>query len=82
MFNGIIKNIGIVKKIYKDEKGSILELISNMKFKKNNIGMSLSCSGTCLTLISFNKKISKFFLSKETLNITNRAYLLYEGKRR
>ena len=71
MFNGIIKNIGIVKKIYKDEKGSILELISNMKFKKNNIGMSISCSGTCLTLISFNKNRSKFFLSKETLNITN-----------
>jgi len=71
MFNGIIKNIGIVKKIHKNSNDSVLEINSNIKFKKNNIGMSISCSGVCLTLLSFAKKTSKFFISKETLNVTN-----------
>ena len=71
MFNGIIKNIGIVKKIHKNSNDYVLEINSNIKFKKNNIGMSISCSGVCLTLLSFAKKTSKFFISKETLNVTN-----------
>jgi riboflavin synthase len=38
-----------------------------MKFKKKEIGSSVSCSGVCLTLEKYNKNISKFYLSKETL---------------
>ena len=39
-----------------------------MKFKKNEIGSSISCSGVCLTLENYKMNISKFYLSKETLN--------------
>ena len=37
---------------------------------KSEIGSSVSCSGTCLTLEKNNKSLSKFYLSKETLNRT------------
>jgi riboflavin synthase len=41
-----------------------------MKFKKDEIGSSVSCSGACLTIEKYNKNISHFYLSKETLNKT------------
>ena len=70
MFSGIIKNKGIVSKIDKKNKNCLLEVASSMTFKKNDIGSSISCSGACLTLESFSGKISKFFVSNETLNRT------------
>ena len=70
MFNGIIKNTGKINKIYKKNNNCILEIVSKVKFKKNELGSSISCSGACLTLEKFNKGISKFYLSKETLNRT------------
>ena len=41
-----------------------------MKFTKNDTGSSIACSGVCLTLEKYNKNLSKFYLSKETLNKT------------
>ena len=41
-----------------------------MKFSKSEVGSSISCSGACLTLENYTNKISKFYLSKETLNKT------------
>jgi len=70
MFSGIIKNKGSVSKIEKKNKNCFLEIASSIVFKKNDIGSSISCSGACLTLESFNGKVSKFFLSSETLNRT------------
>jgi riboflavin synthase len=70
MFNGIIKNIGIITKIKKNNNNCLLEINSKMKFKKDEIGSSVSCSGACLTIEKYNKNISHFYLSKETLNKT------------
>ena len=70
MFNGIIKNIGIVKKIVKNNKDCILEINSKMKISKKEIGDSISCSGTCLTVEKFNKNSICFYLSQETLQRT------------
>jgi len=67
MFNGIIFNQGVIKKIERRKKGINLFLKSNLKIKKNNIGMSISCDGVCLTLISIKKNLSEFYLSNETL---------------
>ncbi len=67
MFNGIIFNQGVVIKIERRKKGINLFLKSNLKLKKNNIGMSISCDGVCLTLISLKKNLIEFYLSKETL---------------
>lgn len=70
MFNGIIKNTGIITKIKKNNYNFTLEISSKMKFKKDEIGSSVSCSGACLTLEKYNKNKAYFYLSKETLNKT------------
>jgi len=70
MFNGIIKYTGKIHNIRKKNNNCILELSTNLKFTRNEIGSSISCSGACLTLDKYNNKISLFYLSKETLSKT------------
>ena len=67
MFNGIIFNEGSVVKTEKRSNGLNLFLKSNIKISNNDIGISVSCDGVCLTLISYKKKILEFYLSDETL---------------
>ena len=68
MFNGIIFNQGTIKRIIKKKIGTYFFLKSDIKVNKKSIGISISCDGVCLTLISFKKKILGFYLSKETIN--------------
>jgi len=70
MFNGIITHTGKVKKIQIKNNNCILSVFSKINFKKDEIGSSVSCSGACLTLESYKKNISNFYLSKETLKRT------------
>ena len=70
MFNGIIKNTGKISKIYKKNNNCFIEIFSKMKFTKNEIGSSISCSGACLTVEKCNNNHVKFYVSKETLNKT------------
>ena len=37
MFNGIIKHTGKISKIYKNNNNCILEILSKIKFSKNEI---------------------------------------------
>ena len=67
MFNGIIFNQGIVKKIIKKTQGINLFLKSNLKITKKDTGISISCDGVCLTLISVKNRIMEFYLSDETI---------------
>ena len=75
MFNGIIYNQGIVKSVRKSPRyvnGSlVLEISSNIRFKKTDIGESVCCDGVCLTLIRIKKKSLLFYLSKETIKRSN-----------
>ena len=71
MFNGIITHTGKIIKIYKRKNNCYLEIKSKMRFKKKEIGSSVSCSGACLTIEKFNGNVSNFYLSKETLKRTN-----------
>jgi len=75
MFNGIIKNTGIIHRIDKYKNYFNLVLKSKVSFSKNEIGSSISCSGTCLTLINFKKNLITFYLSKETLDKSSFKYL-------
>ena len=70
MFNGIVKNTGKINRIFKKNNNCVLEVLSKIKFTKREIGSSISCSGTCLTLEKYNRNLSKFYISKETLNKT------------
>ena len=71
MFTGIIKYTGEINKIHKNKNNCIMEISSKIKFSKSEIGSSISCSGACLTLEKYRKNLSKFYISKETLNRTN-----------
>ena len=67
MFNGIINHTGKVVKLISRSKGIDLYINSKLKFKKNEIGSSISCDGVCLTLVSYKKYISRFYVSQETI---------------
>ena len=67
MFNGIIYNQGSIIKIVKRPKGLNIFVKSNLKVSKKDIGLSISCDGVCLTLISYKSKIMEFYLSKESI---------------
>ena len=67
MFNGIINHTGKVVKLVSRNKGIDLYIYSKLKFKKKEIGSSISCDGVCLTLASYKKNISRFYLSHETI---------------
>ena len=75
MFNGIIKHTGKINKIYKNNNNCIIEILSKIKFSKSEIGSSISCSGTCLTIEKYKGNISRFYISKETLRRTNFKFL-------
>ena len=71
MFNGIIKNTGVVKSIKKNKKSMILSVKTNLKVNKNALGSSISCNGVCLTLTSYKKNLLNFYLSQETIKRSN-----------
>ena len=75
MFNGIILNQGIVKKITKRKEGINIFIKSSLKIGNTSIGMSISCDGVCLTLITINNKLLEFYLSKETIKKSKFKYV-------
>ena len=56
MFNGIIFNQGIVKDISKRKKGFNIFIKSDLKLTDKDVGISISCDGVCLTMITIKKK--------------------------
>tara|TARA_Y200000002_G_scaffold252830_1_gene209401 strand:+ start:897 stop:1496 length:600 start_codon:yes stop_codon:yes gene_type:complete len=78
MFNGVVYHQGIIKKIKRSSRyvsGSlVIEVASDIKFKKTDIGESVCCDGVCLTLIRINKTTFSFYLSKETIKRSNFKY--------
>ncbi len=75
MFNGIIYNQGIITKITKRPRGINIFIKSDFKLNSKDIGLSISCDGVCLTLISYKNKLMEFYLSKETINRSKFKYL-------
>ena len=75
MFNGIIFNKGVIKKIFKRSKGINIFIKSNIKVSKKDIGVSIACDGVCLTLITIKNKIMEFYLSNETIKRSKFRYL-------
>ena len=80
MFNGIIFNQGIVKKITKRTQGINVFIKSNLKLTNKNIGVSVACDGVCLTLITIKKKIMEFYLSNETIKRSKFKFLIVNDK--
>ena len=75
MFNGIIFNKGLITKIVKRPKGLNIFVKSDLNLKTKDIGVSISCDGVCLTLISVRKSIMEFYLSNETIKRSRFRFL-------
>jgi len=71
MFSGIITHTGKITLFKKNNKNCVIKILSKMNFNNKEIGSSICCSGTCLTLESFEGKTAKFYISNETLKKTN-----------
>ena len=71
MFNGIIYNTGKVISVKKTKKSIFIGILSNIIFKKRDLGSSINCNGVCLTLVKIDKKKIYFYLSNETLKRSN-----------
>mgnify|MGYP001467018691 CR=1 FL=1 len=71
MFNGIVRNTGVIKNIKRSANSMIISIKTNLKIKKNMMGSSISCNGVCLTLISKKNNLLDFYLSQETINRSN-----------
>ena len=71
MFNGIIYNSATVEKVLKRKNSLEIILKTKLLLKKNEIGSSINCNGTCLTVTKINKNFISFYLSNETLKKTN-----------
>jgi len=80
MFNGIIFNQGIVQSIEKRAKGINIFVKSNLKLSKKDIGVSVSCDGVCLTLITLTTKVMEFYLSDETIQRSKFKFLKVKDK--
>ena len=75
MFNGIIFNKGLITNISKRSKGINIFVKSDLKLSNKDIGVSVSCDGVCLTLITIKKKIMEFYLSNETVRRSKFKFL-------
>ena len=80
MFNGIIFNQGIVQNIKKRSKGINIFVKSDLKLIKKDIGVSVSCDGVCLTLITIKRKVMEFYLSDETTQRSKFNFLKVKDK--
>ena len=63
MFNGIIFNQGVIKRISKRDRGVNLFINSNLKLTKKDIGVSVASDGVCLTLITMKNKFATIALT-------------------
>ena len=71
MFNGIIFNTGIVKRILKKKNSIYVEIETKINFKHKDIGSSICCDGVCLTIEKIFKNRIFFYISNETLKRSN-----------
>ena len=71
MFNGIIFNTGKIKKIKKNRNSYKINVETNLKFSKKDLGSSISCNGVCLTIDKIKNNLISFYVSKETLERSN-----------
>ena len=71
MFNGIIYKTGSILEIIEGKNHSEIVLKTNLKLRKSEVGSSLCCNGTCLTITKVHNSHVSFYLSRETLKRTS-----------
>ena len=69
MFNGIIFHKGKIYKISKRKKGINIFVKSSLPLKSKDLGISISCDGVCLTLVSNKNNTIIFHSTKDKKKI-------------
>ena len=67
MFNGIIKNTGVIMNIKRNANSMIIKVKSDLKIGKKMLGSSISCNGVCLTLTALKKTSLHFIYLRRLL---------------
>lgn len=68
MFTGIVEEIGIIQKIQKGAKSSVISIQANLVFKDLQLGDSIAVNGVCLTVAAFSGDVFTADVMHETLN--------------
>ena len=71
MFSGIIQKTGVIRQIQYSKNGKNIGIKNTLNLSKKDIGSSINCSGVCLTVEKIYKDLFFFYLSKETLALSN-----------
>ena len=80
MSNGIIFDQGLITKIQKRPKGINIFVKSDLKLSRKDLGVSVSCDGVCLTLITITGKVMEFYLSNETIQRSKFKFIKIKNK--
>lgn len=75
MFTGIIEELGVVKRLYRQGNNTLLELQVNKAAEDTKIGDSISVNGACLTLVKKDRRLLTFEAIPETMQLTNLSML-------
>ena len=73
MFTGIITDVAKVRKIHRTGD-TRFEFTSNIDTHNFEVGASIACSGTCLTIIEYGNNWFATNVSEETLSKTTMVY--------
>jgi len=76
MFNGIIFNKGKITNIIKRGKGINIFIRSKLKLTNKQFGISISCDGVCLTLVSYKMVYLNFIYQMKLLENQNLRNLM------
>ncbi len=71
MFTGIIKELGIIKKITNKKKATTFEVQTKKILKGKKIGDSIAVNGICVTITKISKQNFHFDAIPETIALTN-----------
>jgi riboflavin synthase len=80
MFNGIVEELGQVKRISRRGNISILEVKAEAILQDIRIGDSIAVNGACLTVIKKATQSLSFEVMPETLKVTNLGILKISDK--
>lgn len=78
MFTGLIEEVGILNKIFKETDSAILNIGTKLS-QELEIGQSIAVNGVCLTVIKTGKGFFEAEVMKETLNKSNLGKLKKGG---
>lgn len=71
LFSGIIEEVGKIVKVTDSADGRRLQILAPEVIKDVKLGDSISCNGTCLTVVEFDKESFDVEAVWETLRRTN-----------